>query len=302
VEDDGPVHWTIALANGEGTRLEDYVQRHVGRRVPKQYCQLLGSRSMLEHTLARLNQLTPASRTLTVIGAGHQPHAMPQLSSASDHVFCQPSSRDTGVALYVALAMIKRWTPNATVTVSPTDHFVEPNARYIDHLRTACNVATRIRDLVVILGVRPSEPAPDLGYLSLGECLTDVPQARRVTGVFERPSAARAEELIGGGAMWNTTVACGTVDALWSFGRSAEPHLLDILDCLVPLIGTPDESDAIEYIYRAYLPVSFSMDVLTRARTPLAAIELEGVVWSDWGRPERIETVIASRRERTRAT
>lgn len=253
---------------------------------------------MLEHTLARLNQLTPASRTLTVIGTDHKPHAMPQLSGVSDHVFCQPASRDTGLALYVALAMIKRWAPNATVTITPTDHYVEPSARYLDHVQVARNVATRIRDLVVILGVRPTEPDPDFGYLRIGERLTDIPEANWLVGFVEKPSVAHAQELIGAGALWNTMVTCGTVDALWALGRATESHLMDILDCLVPLIGTCDESDAIEYIYRAYKPVSFSADMLERGAKQRAVIELDGVEWSDWGRPERVETVLALRRTR----
>ncbi|MEO8551513.1 MAG: hypothetical protein ABI678_16160, partial [Kofleriaceae bacterium] len=61
-DDRHDVHWPVALAGGEGLRLQNYVQQH-GQRMPKQFCRLLGSRSMLEHTLGRLNQLTPASRT-----------------------------------------------------------------------------------------------------------------------------------------------------------------------------------------------------------------------------------------------
>src|SRR5262249_7914599 len=99
--------WTLALAGGEGVRLADYVQRRFGRRIPKQYCCLLGKKSMLQHTLDRMNRMTPAVRTLTVIGTHHGEIAAPQLLGRSDHVFRQPSSRDTGMALYVALAMIK---------------------------------------------------------------------------------------------------------------------------------------------------------------------------------------------------
>ena len=88
------------------------------------------------------------------------------------------------------------------------------------------------------------------------------------------------------------------VDALWELGRDAEPQLLDILDSLVPLIGTEDEDDAIDYIYRAYLPVSFSRDMLERVPGRLAAMEMSGVEWSDWGKPERIESVLALRRSR----
>src|SRR5438128_3917748 len=80
VEDDShDVGWTLALAGGEGVRLTEYVERRFGRRIPKQYCCLLGNRSMLQHTLERLNKITPPSHTLTVIGTNHGDFAYPQL-------------------------------------------------------------------------------------------------------------------------------------------------------------------------------------------------------------------------------
>jgi mannose-1-phosphate guanylyltransferase len=290
--------WTLALAGGEGVRLQDYVQRRFGRRIPKQYCCLLGKRSMLQHTLDRMNRLTPASRTVTVIGTHHGEIAAQQLLGRSDHVFRQPSSRDTGLALYVAIAMIKRWTPNAIVTITPTDHYVAPAAKYVEQVRAARGVAARCRDKVIILGATPTEPDPELGYLTLGDGITEIPNVKKVLGFVEKPSVPLATELNAQGALWNTMVTCGTVDALWELGREADPRLIDILESFVPLVGTPDEDDAIEYIYRAYLPVSFSRDMLERVPHRLAAMELEGVEWSDWGRPERIETVLALRRSR----
>jgi len=253
---------------------------------------------MLEHTLDRLNHLTPPSRTLTVIGTTHAELAMPQLAGRCEHVFRQPSSRDTGLALYVALAMIKRWTPNAIVTVTPTDHYVAPAAMYIEQMRAARGVAARMRDRVVVLGAQPTEPDPELGYLTLGDLLVELPEVCELVNFVEKPSVKLASELIGDGALWNTMVICSTVDALWELGRDAEPRMIDILDAFVPLVGTPDEEDAIEYIYRAFLPVSFSRDIVERAPERLCAMELSGVEWSDWGRPERIETVLALRRSR----
>lgn len=297
-EDDSQTDWTIALAGGDGLHLGDYIQRRFGRRIPKQYCCMLGARSMLEHTLDRLNTITPPSRTLAVIGANHAVHAVPQLLGRAHHVFRQPSARDTGVALYVSLAMIRRWAPNATVTITPTDHYISPPNRYIEQVASARAVATRMRDRIVIVGAKPTEPDPELGYLSLGDRLTEIPEIRDVVGFIEKPPVPTARELADGGALWNTMVTCGTVDALWELGRAADPHLLDILDSLVPLIGTPDEDDAIEYIYRAYLPVSFTRDILERTPERLCAMSLVGVEWSDWGKPERIETVLAVRRAR----
>src|ERR1044071_3621334 len=302
LEDDSPaLDWTLARAGGEGVRLADYVHQRCGQRMPKQYCRLLGDRSMLEHTLDRLNQPTPPSRPLTAIRTRHGESAPPQLAGRCDHVFRQPAARDTGVALYVALAMIKHWHPNAVVTITPTDHYVAPSPRYVEQVKSARTAAAQLRDTVVVLGASPADPDPDLGYLAVGDKLTQIPPLRRVPGFVEKPSPPRAQQLIAEGGLWNTMVACGTVEALWNLGRATEPQLLDILDSFVPLVGTPDETDAIEYIYRAVLPVSLSRDVFERAPERLAAMELDGVDWSDWGRPERIETVLAVRRSRALA-
>ena len=290
--------WNLALAGGEGTRLAAYVERKLGLRTPKQYCRLLGTRSMLEHTLDRVTQLAPTSRTMTVIGTNHAQLAAMQTAGRSDHVLRQPASRDTGLAIYIALAMIKRWHPNAVVTVTPTDHYVAPAARYVEQLAVARSVASKLREAVVLLGVTPTEPDPELGYLTLGARVVEVPHVRAVTAFVEKPEVPRAGELARRGALWNTMVACGSVHALWELARTAEPHMIDILDSFVPLVGTPDEDDAIEYIYRALLPVSFSRDVLERSTGRLAAMELDGIEWSDWGKPERVETTLALLRTR----
>ncbi|MDB4960814.1 MAG: putative Mannose-phosphate guanylyltransferase [Myxococcales bacterium] len=297
-EDSSHTHWTLALAGGEGTRLSQYVTRRFGHHIPKQYCRLLGSRSMIEHTLDRLNQLTPPSRTFTVIGTRHDALARPQLAGRSHHVLCQPASRDTGFAVFVALAYMKRWTPNAVVTITPTDHYVAPALTYVAQVKKARDIAARLRDTVVILGAAPRKPDPELGYLALGDRLVEVPQVRHVDRFVEKPCVAVAADLIGRGALWNTMVTCATVEALWDLGRATEPQLLDILDTLVPIIGTKDEEDALHWIYRAYLPVSFSTDILQRAPERLAAIEMRGCDWSDWGCPDRIESVLALRRMR----
>lgn len=299
IESDSPtIDWTLALAGGDGVRLADYVERRFGHRLPKQYCCLLGKRSMLQHTLDRLNRITPASRTLTVIGTNHLELALEQLQGRSDHVFRQPSSRDTGVALYVALAMIQRWAPNGIVTITPADHYVAPAHAYIEHIRVARDLASRLRDKVVVVGARPTDVDPELGYLSLGEPLPGVPKVRSVVGFVEKPPAVVAKELQHQGALWNTMVTCGTVGALWELARAVQPEMIELLEFLVPLIGMPDEFDAIDYVYRTLPKISFSRDILEHTPERLVAMALDGVEWSDWGRSERIETVIALQRTR----
>lgn len=288
--------WTIALAGGEGKRLADYVQRRFGQQMPKQFCKLLGQRSMLEHTLDRLNEQTPASRTLTIIGPDHLRFAAPQLEGRSDHVFRQPSSRETGTALYVALAMLQRWSPDAIVTITPTDHYVAPAGRYLNEVARARSLAARNRDKVVMISAVPNEADPELGYVSVGQSVEA--GVREVTAFVEKPSAARAAELVAEGAVWNTMVCCGSVQAFWELGRTGTPALIELLDNLVPLIDTDDEDAALTAVYSMAPVVGFSREILERSPERLLSVALDGVEWNDWGRADRIEATLSRRRAR----
>src|ERR671919_607939 len=57
----------IVLAGGEGKRLQLYVQEIRGEALPKQYVNLIGGRSMLEHTFDRAEQLIPARQILRAV-------------------------------------------------------------------------------------------------------------------------------------------------------------------------------------------------------------------------------------------
>lgn len=57
-----------------------------------------------------------ASHTLAVVG----PNELP--ACPTDHVFTQPSPREVATQLFTALAMLRQWSPYATVTVVFGDH------------------------------------------------------------------------------------------------------------------------------------------------------------------------------------
>jgi len=78
--------------------------------------------------------------TLAVVG--------PSESTASfdtDHVFTQPSQREIATKLFTALAMVRKWSPNALVTVLFGDHAPELD------VRRARELARETRDRVVVI-------------------------------------------------------------------------------------------------------------------------------------------------------
>ncbi|MGH7556155.1 MAG: hypothetical protein ACREMQ_24390, partial [Longimicrobiales bacterium] len=53
-------------------------------------------------------------------------------------------------------------------------------------------------------------------------------------------------------------------------------------------LGKGQEEMVLERIYREMPKLDFSRDLLEVAAKHLAVMELEGVLWSDWGSPHRI--------------
>ena len=57
-------------------------------------------------------------------------------------------------------------------------------------------------------------------------------------------------------------------------------------------IGTVQESQTLHQLYRHMPAMNFSSDLLQHVPEHLGVIELEEVLWSDWGRPERIRETL----------
>jgi mannose-1-phosphate guanylyltransferase len=78
------------------------------------------------------------------------------------------------------------------------------------------------------------------------------------------------------------------MDLLWTLGWQCVPEMMRLFERLSEAIGGPEEGRVLEAIYRDLPTKNFSSDLLQRVPEKLAVIELTGVLWSDWGKPERI--------------
>src|SRR3990172_1569963 len=68
-----PVRCGLVLAGGEGKRLKRFIYQLRASQVPKQYINVIGTRSMLEHTFDRAERLIPRERLFTVASRAARP-------------------------------------------------------------------------------------------------------------------------------------------------------------------------------------------------------------------------------------
>jgi mannose-1-phosphate guanylyltransferase len=273
------------------------IQRWLGTHKPKQYCTFVGTRSMFQHTLDRADMLTPPARTISVVARSHRAEVLRQVSRRQPgKILFQPSNRDTAAGVYLPLTHVYHYDPQGIVAVFPSDHFIFPDNCFINAIRNAVNALDTWRDRIILLGAVPDRPETDYGWIQPGRELgwSNGRPIHTVSSFVEKPAAAAALQAMEGGALWNTLVLVARVGTLWSLGRRCFPELVEHFEVLNETIGSEMEGRVLDEIYRSMPGCNFSSHLLARVVDQIAVMELREIVWSDWGRPERIAGVLES--------
>ncbi len=246
---------------------------------------------MLEHTLDRADKISGLAHTVTVIARSHRQEAGIQFGPHSTGIVVeQPLNRDTAAGVFLPLAFIRARDPQATVVIYPSDHFVYPEERFVRNVQRAVFAAECLTEKIVLLGVPPDGIELDYGWIRPGKQL-DCPDGctvRSVEGFCEKPGLDQAKAAFQAGALWNTLILAAKIDTLWRLGWSCIPEIMVRFEILSKFIGTADQQKVLDEIYCGMPKRNFSSDLLTVATRRIAVIAMENVLWSDWGRPERI--------------
>lgn len=287
--------WSIVLAGGEGERLKPLVLRWLGRHRPKQYCTFVGSRSMFEHTVDRAVRIARPERTVVVAGRHHDRDTRNQLSERLiGKLIPQPINRDTAAGIFLPLSFVRARDPQAVVVLQPSDHFIYPEGRFIQTVGHTLAAVEAMPDRLFLLGVQPDRLETEYGWIQRGTPLNDSAgyPVHAVSSFLEKPDAAQADAAYRNGGLWNTLVLTATVETLWQAGWACFPDMMPLFERLALAWETPEEAAVIDAVYRTMPAHNFSSHLLQRLPDRVAVMELTDVLWSDWGKPERIAETI----------
>lgn len=276
--------WGIVLAGGEGTRVRGFLKQLCGGNGLKQFSPIIGRRSMLQHTLDRMQRLLPAQRILIVVGEHHRGEAERQLEHwPRQNVIYQPANRDTAPGVLLPLAHITYRDPAASIVVSPSDHFVRDETTFMEAVRTALRDLKQHPDRMVLLGMKPEQgQETEYGYIETKKA----PRAARtlpVSGFVEKPPLQQARRLIERGALWNTMVFAVTGATLWEMVRDTAPTLYNAFGLIQAMLNSVHAPRFTEHIYESIPNVNFSAEICAPLASKLRVLPVANVGWSDWG-------------------
>ncbi len=287
----GPKRSAIVLAGGDGTRLRELTRQIAGDDRPKQFCALLGGRTLLGETRDRVALAVPRSRTFFSVTAAHARFYAPLLADVrSRQVVVQPENRGTAPAILYALLRVAAVAPHDPVAIFPSDHYVSDDEAFMGHVDAAFDLVAARPDLVTLLGLSPDRPETEYGWIEPAEPIAGS-RERPFHGVrrfWEKPAPDLAQTLLDEGCLWNSFVMVGRGATLLGL---IERTLPDLWHALLPVrrwVGTPLEATVVDAAYRRLPVADFSRGVLAASAAHLAVLPVGGLAWSDLGRPERV--------------
>lgn len=281
----------IILAGGEGTRLRSLTRRIEGEEIPKQFCRLMGSKTLLEQTVDRVSHTIAPNRVMTVVTGSHRRFYTPLLAGTPRHLVVeQPCGRGTAPAILYALMRIAERTPSSVVALFPSDHHVSDDALFMRHIEVAANALDQRPELTVLLGIEPTHPEQSYGWIEkAGNLRIGEAPLFGVRSFVEKPEESTARTLMDQGALWNSFVMLGRVSTLINLFLVATPGLYVAFNSVRHTFDTGFEAESLSRLYADLPEVNFSSDVLQKCPLSLAVMQVSGVHWSDLGDPRRVE-------------
>ena len=283
--------WGIVLAGGEGKRLQEFIRKRYGTERPKQYSAIIGKRTMLRHTLDRVERIIPPKQLQIVVARKHRKY-LPEVLKEREKkaVLFTPENRESAASIYLALSHIYVRDPEAIIAIFPSDHFIGEEERFLQYVELAISFSEEHPDYVVLLGIKPTEAIPDYGWIEPSKKFLHHKGNRfyRVVSFSEKPNLEIAQQYFNKGWLWNSLVLAAKCETLVKMYRQHLECIYDAFKKAKTTYGTDSEESFIAKAFADIPSKNFSKSLLEEIPDNLFVLRAEGILWSDWGTKEQV--------------
>ncbi len=291
--------YPVILSGGSGTRLWPLSRE----QYPKQLLPLMGKRTLLQETVARLDGLENVANPVFVCNEDHRflvAEQVRQLGKTPLAIILEPSGRNTAPALTVAALTLKKGAGDPVMLVMPADHDVRDGASFRESVRQGAPLAASGK--VVTFGVRPKVPATGYGYIQRGKPLVPGPQSsalgpehavpspdhsrltsHEILAFVEKPDLATAEAYLKSGEyVWNSGIFMMRLSTWFEELKRLEPEIARA--CQAAHEKGKSDGDFFRLDREAFARCpSNSIDYAVMEKTKRAAVVELDAGWSDVG-------------------
>jgi len=274
--------YAVIMAGGVGSRFWPRSRE----RTPKQVLEIVGSGTMIQNTVKRIESLVPIENVCIVTNRLQKELIAKQLPKIPDeNILVEPVGRNTAPCIGLAAQWVFHKDPHAVMVVLPADHIIQNEKEFLIVLRRAIRAAEENEALVTI-GIKPTHPETGFGYIQFDD--SDDQNINVSEGIYrvktfaEKPNLETAEKFLkSGDFVWNSGMFIWRASVILDEIERLLPELDVQLKKIASTVGTPQFNHAIEVAYGVLRGVSIDYGVMEKAKNVYVAKGDFG--WSDVG-------------------
>ena len=272
--------YAVIMAGGGGTRLWPVSRQDR----PKQLLPLLGTQTLLQGTVARLEGLFDNDHIYVVTVSGQVAEIKRQVPEIPpDNYLIEPAPRGTASVVGLAAVALMKRDADAVMAVLPSDHYIRERVMFTYVLREALDVASR--GYLVTLGITPVSPSTAYGYVQQGKPLDEKLKypVYHVVRFTEKPDEKTAQQFLQSrDHSWNSGMFVWRADQILQEIRRQMPSLSAALDSVADAWGGPAQNAAMEVVWPPLIAQTVDYGVMERAER-VVVVPAGGMGWSDVG-------------------
>lgn len=274
--------YCIIMAGGIGSRFWP-ISRNAR---PKQFLDILDlGKSFLQMTFDRFANIVPKENILIVTAAQYRDLVKEQLPDVEDdNILLEPFKRNTAPCIAYATYKLYVKNPDATVVVTPSDHFITGENFFCETITSAMEHASHREELFTI-GINPTRPETNFGYIQANKGISRMingHSAYEVKTFTEKPNADLAKVFLETGEFfWNSGMFIWKLSAIKSELEKCLPEVTTLFDGGEKYFYTDQEKDFIQRVYSNCQAISIDYGVMEK--TQKAWVILSNFGWSDVG-------------------
>jgi len=216
--------YVVIMAGGRGERF--WPQSRAA--TPKHLLSIVGEKSMLAQTVERVAGVVP-KENIMVLTTQAQLEGCRRVCTGlpAANIVAEPMGRDTAAATGLAMLLVKQRSPAATFAMLPADHVIHDTPEY-RKLLTVAFEAAECDDVLVTLGIKPTEPATGFGYVEVAGPWKTIGgrQVMAAKRFVEKPDEKTARAYVASGKyFWNAGMFVWRVPVVEAAFKAHAPGL-----------------------------------------------------------------------------
>lgn len=245
---------------------------------------MMGKRSLLQETVARLSGLIPNERIFIATNRLQKKVIAPQLPEISDNNYLiEPSARNTAPSIGLAAMHIKRIDPDGIMVILPSDHLVRDIEGFQQAVRVAV-AAAKEHNALVTFGIQPDRPETGYGYIQFSPQSADLPEkVHRVKTFAEKPNKITAMRFLSSGDFyWNSGIFIWKASRILAEIEEHLPEQYHQLELIEKSYNSTNYLRSLVTRYRRIRSISIDYGIMEVTKTPILMVE-GNFDWSDVG-------------------